>query len=484
MANSDNVLRCGLTPKHVDVPELLRVLDFAPRPADAAVAARGRVRSRRSRRRSTSAWPAAPSATRRGSARGRRLGAARPGRQGPRIVVAVHGAVRCARRAGGQERVAARGAALDPGVRRPGDDRRRSSARRWRSSPPDGLEPPGLSRSRRTPHPAPVPPLEAPVSASGGGKAIVAALAANAGIAVAKFIGFFDHRLVVDARRGRALGGRHEQPGAPAVRAQARRGGRPTSEHPFGYGRDRFFYSFIVALMIFSLGSVFALYEGIHKLGGLRGPHQPVRRRGHPRRRDRPGDLQLPHRHQGVAGAQGRPVVVAASSGTSVNPELPVVLLEDLGALVGLVLALAGVGLAVLTGDVIWDAVGTICIGVLLGVIAVILIVETKSLLIGEGVAPPTVRTITRCAGRRARRAGDPPAHPVPRPRGAAGRREDRGLARRCRPRRSPRPSTTPRRACARRCPRPGWSTSSPTSTAPAAPRSTRHSTRRRTATG
>jgi divalent metal cation (Fe/Co/Zn/Cd) transporter len=81
---------------------------------------------------------------------------------------------------------------------------------------------------------------------------------------------------------------------------------------------------------------------------------------------------------------------------TSVNPELPVVLLEDFGALVGLVLALAGVGLSVLTGDVIWDALGTICIGVLLGVIAVILIVETKSLLIGEGVSDETAHTITR----------------------------------------------------------------------------------------
>ena len=80
---------------------------------------------------------------------------------------------------------------------------------------------------------------------------------------------------------------------------------------------------------------------------------------------------------------------------TSVNPELPVVLLEDFGALVGLVLALAGVGLSVLTGAVIFDAIGTICIGVLLGVIAVILIVETKSLLIGEGVSDTTAHTIT-----------------------------------------------------------------------------------------
>lgn len=77
------------------------------------------------------------------------------------------------------------------------------------------------------------------------------------------------------------------------------------------------------------------------------------------------------------------------------NPELPVVLLEDAGALIGLVLALGGVGLSVVTGEPVWDAIGTICIGVLLGIIAVVLIVETKSLLIGEGARAPLVRTIT-----------------------------------------------------------------------------------------
>ena len=77
------------------------------------------------------------------------------------------------------------------------------------------------------------------------------------------------------------------------------------------------------------------------------------------------------------------------------NPELPVVLLEDAGALFGLILALLGVSLSALTGDVVWDSIGTICIGLLLGVIAVILIVETKSLLIGEGSAPVELQTIT-----------------------------------------------------------------------------------------
>ena len=231
------------------------------------------------------------------------------------------------------------------------------------------------------------------MSASGGGKAIVAALAANAGIAVAKFIGFAItgsssmlaegvHSVADTSNQGLLLFGRKR------ARREADR------EHPFGYGRDRFFYSFIVALLIFSLGSVFALYEGIHKLSGsedLTSPFVAVAillvaialesysfRTAIKESRELKGDQTW-----------------WGFIRTSVNPELPVVLLEDFGALIGLVLALAGVGLSVLTGAVIWDAIGTICIGILLGVIAVILIVETKSLLIGEGASAPLTRTIT-----------------------------------------------------------------------------------------
>ncbi|GLZ50033.1 cation diffusion facilitator transporter [Actinomycetospora sp. NBRC 106375] len=232
------------------------------------------------------------------------------------------------------------------------------------------------------------------MSASGGGKAIVAALAANAGIALAKFVGFAItgsssmlaegvHSVADTSNQGLLLLGRK----------RARR--EADSEHPFGYGRDRFFYAFVVALLIFSLGSVFALYEGIHKLTG------------------ESEDLTSPVVAVvillvaiGLEGFSFRTAVHESRElkgdlswwgfiRQSVNPELPVVLLEDFGALIGLVLALAGVGLTMLTGDVVWDAIGTISIGVLLGVIAVILIVETKSLLIGEGARPPLVRTIT-----------------------------------------------------------------------------------------
>jgi cation diffusion facilitator family transporter len=220
----------------------------------------------------------------------------------------------------------------------------------------------------------------------------VAALLANAGIAIAKFIGYLItgsssmlaeavHSVADTSNQGLLLlGGR-----------TARRAATPV--HPFGYGRDRYFYSFVVALLLFSLGSVFALYEGIHKLES----HEPL---------TSPivavailvVAIGLETFSFRTAIHESRPL---KGSGTwwqfirqSKTPELPVVLLEDLGALVGLILALLGVGLSVLTGDPVWDAVGTICIGVLLGAIAIILIIEMKSLLIGEGAAPQVLDDI------------------------------------------------------------------------------------------
>ncbi|SDG58688.1 cation diffusion facilitator family transporter [Pseudonocardia oroxyli] len=232
------------------------------------------------------------------------------------------------------------------------------------------------------------------MSAGGGTRAILAALGANAGIALAKFVGYLVtgsssmlaeavHSVADTANQGLLLlGGR-----------TARRRANP--EHPFGYGRDRYFYSFVVALLLFTLGSVFAIYEGIHKLQEPEPLTSPLvaviillvavclegysfrtaMRESAPLK----GDLTW---WQFIRQAK--------------VPELPVVLLEDTGALIGLVFALAGVGLTVLTGDPVWDAVGTLCIGTLLGVIAIILIVEMKSLLIGEGAAAPLLSTIVR----------------------------------------------------------------------------------------
>jgi len=230
------------------------------------------------------------------------------------------------------------------------------------------------------------------MSTGGGTRAILAALAANAGIAVAKFVGFAVtgsssmlaeavHSVADTSNQGLLLLG-----GKRAKRAA-------TPEHPFGYGRDRFFYSFIVALLLFTLGSVFALYEGIEKLA-------------------HPGELTSPlvaiiilFVAIGLEGFSFRTAIHESRElkgrlswwqfiRQSTTPELPVVLLEDFGALIGLVLALLGVGLTLLTGEGVFDALGTIGIGLLLGVIAIVLIVEMKSLLIGEGARPPVLAAI------------------------------------------------------------------------------------------
>ncbi|MFF2023830.1 cation diffusion facilitator family transporter [Streptomyces sp. NPDC058171] len=230
------------------------------------------------------------------------------------------------------------------------------------------------------------------MSASGGTKAIVAALAANLSIAVAKFVAFLFsgsssmlaesvHSLADSGNQGLLLlGGR-----------RARR--EATPQHPFGYGRERYVYAFLVSIVLFSAGGMFALYEGYEK---VKHPHAienwywPV------------GVLVFAI----VAEIFSFRTAIKESNqirGTlswkefvrhSKAPELPVVLLEDLGALVGLVLALVGVSLALATGDGLWDGIGTLCIGVLLILIALVLAVETKSLLLGEAAGTDDLRTI------------------------------------------------------------------------------------------
>ncbi|MGH9275887.1 MAG: cation diffusion facilitator family transporter [Acidimicrobiales bacterium] len=220
---------------------------------------------------------------------------------------------------------------------------------------------------------------------AGGGqgtKAVIAALLANAGIAVAKFAGFIItgsasmlaesiHSVADSGNQGLLLLG-------------GKRARRTADEsHPFGYGRERYFWAFVVALVLFSLGGAFAIYEGVSK---IRHPHE----------------VESPEVAVGILllaivleGFSFRTAVSEANHirgdagwwqfiRRSKNPELPVVLLEDLGALIGLVLALAAVGTTLATDDAIWDGIGTLSIGVLLTVIAIVLAIEMKSLLIGE----------------------------------------------------------------------------------------------------
>ncbi len=218
-----------------------------------------------------------------------------------------------------------------------------------------------------------------------GTKAIVAAFFANLGIAIAKFIGYS-----VTGASSMLAEGIHSLADT-SNQALLILGGftskrEPTEQHPFGFGRDRYFWAFIVSMVLFSLGGIFAVYEGVQK-------------------------LRHPHELKDAWWAIGILVVGIALEGWSFatavresnkirgaapwaafirhskSPELPVVLLEDLGALIGLVLALVGISLAVITGDPVYDALGTVAIGVLLVLIAVVLAVEMKSLLIGESAS-------------------------------------------------------------------------------------------------
>ncbi|CAN5206351.1 cation diffusion facilitator family transporter [soil metagenome] len=233
------------------------------------------------------------------------------------------------------------------------------------------------------------------MSTAGSTRAIVAALLANAGIAVAKFVGYLitgSSSMLAEAVH--SVADTSNQALLLFGQRQARK--EADSLHPFGYGRSRYFYSFVVALVLFSLGSVFALYEGYHKIA-------------HPVELTSPlvavtilvVAVLLESYSFRTAMVESRPLKGDGSwwrfIRTSRSPELPVVLLEDSGALVGLVLALAGVGLTVLTGNPVWDGIGTAAIGLLLGVIAVILMVEMHSLLIGEG-ATATENTAIRAA--------------------------------------------------------------------------------------
>ncbi|MGN9783650.1 cation diffusion facilitator family transporter [Nonomuraea sp. ZG12] len=223
------------------------------------------------------------------------------------------------------------------------------------------------------------------MSASGGTKAILAALAANTAIAVAKFVAAAftgSSSMLAEGIHSVADAGNQALLLVGGKRAKR----ASTQEHPFGYGRERYFYAFVVAVVLFAIGALFSLYEGFHKLSD---PH-PVESAGWAF-----GVLIFAiiaeifsfrtaiQEANAVRGKQSWMAFIRRSKA----PELPVILLEDLGALFGLIFALFGVTMAVVTGDGRWDAIGTLMIGVLLAIISVILAVETKSLLLGEGAS-------------------------------------------------------------------------------------------------
>ncbi|BCW70438.1 cation diffusion facilitator family transporter [Arthrobacter sp. NicSoilB8] len=232
------------------------------------------------------------------------------------------------------------------------------------------------------------------MAANGGTKAILAALAANLTIAVLKFVAYFltlSSSMLAEAIHSLADSGNQLLLLVGGKRAQR----EASQEHPFGYGRERYIYAFIVSIVLFSVGGLFALYEAW-------------------------GKIQHPHAIEGdfwwvpLAVLVGAIIAESFSFRTAITesnhlrgkqswvkfirnakqPELPVILLEDFGALVGLVFALFGVGLTLITGNGIWDALGTAMIGLLLVAIAVVLAMETKSLLLGESATRDDVAKI------------------------------------------------------------------------------------------
>ncbi|CAB4344981.1 MAG: cation diffusion facilitator family transporter [Actinobacteria bacterium] len=224
------------------------------------------------------------------------------------------------------------------------------------------------------------------MSTEGGTKAVIAALMANTGIAVSKFAAFAvtgSASMLSEAIHSVAdslnqvlllVGGNHSKRQASA-------------QHQFGYGRLRYVYGFMVAIVLFLIGGLYSVVEGWHKL------HEP-------------------HSIDNVAIAVTVLVVAIVLESFSFRtaireankirkhrtmaqfikdarePELPVILLEDFGALVGLIFALFGVGMAWITHDGRWDGLGAIAIGVLLILIAIILVREMASMLVGESALP------------------------------------------------------------------------------------------------
>ncbi len=238
------------------------------------------------------------------------------------------------------------------------------------------------------------------MATEGGTKAVVAALLANTGIAITKFIAFLltgfssmlaesIHSVADASNQGLLLlGGKRSKREA-------------TPEHPFGYGRERYIYAFVVAIVLFSIGGLYALYEAYHKWHEIHGGHS-----------DDVFDSKwrfVPLIVLAIAivleGLSFRTAVVESNKVRGKQswwsfirrakaPELPVILLEDFAALLGLVVAFAAVSLTLITQNAYFDVAGTATIGVLLVVVAITLAIEVKSLLLGESASAEAISRI------------------------------------------------------------------------------------------
>lgn len=242
--------------------------------------------------------------------------------------------------------------------------------------------------------------------AHGSKKVIYLALGANAGIAIAKFVAFLltaSASLLAEAIHSVADTGNQ----ILLLWGMKKAAKPPDDRHQFGYKMESYFWSFIVAMMLFTLGGLFAIYEGIHKMGEL----DELMASG--------GEFQMNHPEVAIGvlvlgiflegyswwaatkevnrlrGDVGLIEFIEGSKST----EIIVIWMEDSGALIGLMLALAGVGLVLLTGNPYWDAYMTFAIGVLLVLIAFFVARETKSLLLGEAASPESQETIRKLVG-------------------------------------------------------------------------------------
>lgn len=238
------------------------------------------------------------------------------------------------------------------------------------------------------------------MSTEGGTKAVIAAATANTFIAVSKFVAWGltgASSMLAEAIHSLA------DTGNQVLLLAGGRSARKSADdaHPFGYGRERYLSAFLVSVILFSVGGIFALYEAYHKYEEIAA--------GHPNDLLDSGWWWVPIAVLlGAIVAEGLSLRTAlresnAARGkqslarfvrTSRSPELPVVLLEDIAALAGLVFALIGVALTLLTGNAIFDVIGTAFIGVLLVVVALILATETRSMLIGESATPEALGRI------------------------------------------------------------------------------------------
>jgi cation diffusion facilitator family transporter len=231
------------------------------------------------------------------------------------------------------------------------------------------------------------------MSTQGGTKAVIAALLANTGIAISKFVAFFITGST--SMLSEAIHSVADSLNQILLLIGGKRSKREANEqYQFGYGRVRYVYGFIVAIVLFLVGGLYSAYEGWHKWT-------------HPE--------HVENANVAFAVLIVAIILESLSFRTAIKeanhargnrsmskfirdarqPELPVILLEDFGALIGLVFALTGVTLAVTTEDGRWDGLGAIAIGILLIVIAFVLIREMASMLIGESALPEEVESVT-----------------------------------------------------------------------------------------